>query len=501
MWANVYSKLITVCLPLFFSNAFALTASFVPQSVDYIFYTFALCGIAFAALIIFAYKETQWLFYVLLSLLLVIHASSIDGSLAYFASNKTNIVSNDFILWVLPFLLTTLISSYGYLVIGLQIKLPHFLARFKQLFFILSVISLLFAMSTVFWLGNISLAKMWMPANILFIGMVICQFLPPLTWNSYSQKLRWFIRTYPIVVALVTVIGYWYLSSLTNTTQHDFNDLYRVILLLVAFFSLTIVIWQAFNNKQQKDMAELQAAESAKNEAEMKLALLESEQAYNKALDVAARHQDQLASVSHDLKQPISALRLAVEKLMHDKKHDAEKLSLAVDYIDSLSRSYLTDEVDTETPTSADGVETISTSMLINALRKMFESDAEQNNIQIRFFSGKHTVLVEPLSTMRIMTNLISNALKHAKASRILVGFRSKGHRVIFQVHDNGLGIADAVQPTLLLKGEKGLGSDGEGLGLGIVQALCEAQELPFELRSKQGVGTSIYVSMLKQET
>ena len=496
MWSSFYNKLVAVLLLMFGSNAYALTANFTPQAWDYIFYTFALCGVVFAALIILAYKEYQWLFYVLLSLLLLVHSSAVDGSLAYFLATHTELDNADFILWVVPYLLTTAVASYGFWIIALQIKPPHFLALLKTVFFTLSGISALLAASTVFWLGKLSLAEMWLPANILFLTMVVCQFLPPLTWTSYSVKLRLLIRAYPFVVAAVAVGGYVYLLSSPSSSQVDFNHLYRIVLLLVAFFSLSIVVWQAFNNKQSKELAERKAIEAARNEAEMQLALIESEQAYQQALDTAARHQNQLATVSHDLKQPIIALRLAAEKLAKEQQADAEKLSLAVDYIDSLSHSYTDHEVEEQQMTVADNLEPISTSMLMAALSKMFESDAQQKQIEIRFYSPAYQVLVEPLSTMRVMTNLISNAIKHADASRIVVGFRRKGDKVIFQVHDNGLGIAEAMQATLFVSGIKGETSQGDGLGLAIVKELCEAHNMPFELRSEHNIGTSIYVAM-----
>jgi len=492
---NLTTKLLIVALLCFAGNTYALSDNFIPQAWDYIFYTFAVCGVVFAGLIIWAYKEYQWLFYVLLSLLLLFHSSVLDGSFAYWLSGHTLVEKSDFIIWLLPFLVTTTVSSYGYLIVGLQLKQPHRLADYKQLFYGLSAIAAAFTFSTVLWLGDISLTSMWLPAMVLFFGMVISQFLAPLTWDSYDAKLRLFIRAYPIIVGVIAVSGYGYLVSSVTTTQNDFNHFYRIILLLVAFFSLGIVVWQAHSNKQSKEHAERAVIESEKSEAEMQLALLKSEQDYNKALEKVAQHRNQLATVSHDLKQPISALRLSVDLLSREQKADSEKLKLAVDYIESLSRSYI-DEGQLNHVSSADENEAIPTLMLLNALQTMFEQDALQKGIELRFITRAYTVMVEPLSTMRIMTNIISNAIKHAHASRILVAFRQQGQHVVFQVHDDGRGIADDAQESLFEARNKGNESDGDGLGLAIVKALCDAQKLPFKLHSKVGVGTSIYITM-----
>jgi signal transduction histidine kinase len=494
LWANSYRQFITILMLMLMLSvdAYALTSTFVPQPWDYIFYTFAFCGVVFASLVILAYKEYRWLFYVFLSFLLFFHAASLDGTILYFVLNTAPAIDGDFVEWVVPFLLTTSIASYGYLLVAVQLEPEHSLAKLKSAFFVLFAISLLFTVSTYFWLGSWSLAAMWWPARVLFFTMVASQFLPPLTWVNYGQKLRFFIRVYPVVVGLFAIMGFSYISF-NGITEEKGILLYRYILLLVAGFSLIIVIWQAFNSRHMKDLA-------AKNEVEMKLALLQSEHAYNEALEAATKHRHQLAMVSHDLKQPITALRSTIEQLVKEKGKGAEKLMLAVDYIDSLSRDYVSYHDDIGVPKEAVNsvVEKVSTTLLLGVLRKMFEADAKSLNIKMRFYTADYQVLIEPLSTMRIMTNVLSNGLNHSKGSKMLIGFRSKGDQLIFQVHDNGSGILEENQSQLMQRGEKGEGSKGDGLGLSIVEEQCKNQGMQFKLCSQQGVGTSVFVVMKK---
>lgn len=453
-------------------------------------------GIAFATLIILAYKEYKWLAYVIFSFLLILNAAAMDGSIAYLARTNDFFSGNDFILWVLPFLLTTSIASYGFMMIALRLESPHQLAKLSPVFFFLSFVSALFTISTAFWLEKISLTIMWVPANILFFSMIVCQILPPLTWPAYGRWLQLFIRAYPVFATLIALGGYWTYLLSSDANQQDLNYLYRWSLLLFAFFSLTTVIWQAFNNTRMKELAERKVIEADKNEAEMQLTLLQSEQAYNEALSAATKHRMQLATVSHDLKQPIIAMRTTAEQMYRNNHNDADKLAKAIDYIDSLSRSYASQDEIVARSGKTDDKETVATSMFCHALQQMFESEASHKNIQLRFIAMDHTVLVEPLSAMRVMTNLLSNALAHADASRILVGFRGKGSQVIFQVHDNGRGIRKELQPKLFALGQKGESSEGQGLGLGIVQELCRAQQMIFTLHSKEGAGTSAFIVM-----
>lgn len=490
---------ISILLLMFSTDVLSQTVAAVPQPWDYIFYTFACCSVVFASFVILAYKEYRWFYYVLLSALLVIHAASMDGTLAYFVLTSFHLENEGFVLWVVPFLLTTSIACYGHLLTAMQIESTHRLAKLKQVFIVMGIAAGVLTCSAFYWLGSLSLAEMWVPANILFFTMVISQFLPPLTWLNYDPKLRFFIRMYPIIIAVCLTVGFSYLF-LNDASQKAFNAFYRVILLLVASFSLIIVIWQAFHSRHRKEIAEKQTAIAAKKEAETKLELMKAEQAYNDALSAATKHRSQLVAVSHDLKQPVTALRSAVERLTMGKGVNAENLILAIDYIDSLSRNYVSQHNESVHlgEVKSKEKEKVSTTMLMGVLRKMFADEAKERNILIRFYSAEYQVLIEPLSTMRIMTNLINNALTHSNGSKMLVGFRSKGQQLIFQVHDNGLGVSRVMQPNMLLNGWKGDESSGEGLGLSIVSEQCKAQAMEFKLESTEGKGTSVFVVMQK---
>ena len=165
-----------------------------------------------------------------------------------------------------------------------------------------------------------------------------------------------------------------------------------------------------------------------------------------------------------------------------------------------MSRNYVSSdsEIGVYTPAMKSELEKVSTIMVLGVLRKMFEAEAESRDIRLRFFTADHLMLVDPLAMMRIMSNLISNALNHSNGSKILIGFRCKGGSLIFQVHDNGLGISQVKKTRLMYWGEKGKESTGDGLGLNIAQELCEAQGMQFDLCSQQGAGTSVFVVMKK---
>jgi len=481
---------------LFMADSSALNESYSPTAWDYIFYTFVLSGVAFSAALIVAYKAYQWLLYVLFALLLIINVAGMDGALAYLVGG------GDFALWVVPFLLTASIAAYGYLMIALRLDRSHVLDRFRNVFIVLAMVSAVFPLSSFYWLGRISLSTMWVPVNLLFFGMILGQVLPPLTWPSTDSRLDHIIRAFPVVVGLLAIGTYLVHFSSSGFTQRELYILNRIALLLFAAFSLTIVIWQAFLGTREKEVAERRALEAARNEAEMQLALMQSEKEYENALSVVARSRSRLAAVSHDLKQPISALRMSIDQMQRARAGQGEdRLARAIDYIDSLARSYIDGGISGELSVGQinnvhTGVEPVSTIVFAGTLRQMFTDEASKRDVTLKIICPDNRINVEPLATMRVMTNLIGNAIAHADASRILVGFRRKGDKVVFQVHDDGCGMDDETMIRVLEPGGKGNTSDGQGLGLGIVQELCQVEGMPFTLISSPGRGTSAYIEM-----
>lgn len=474
-------------------DAIALTKNHVPDTGDAAFYTFALTAIAFSAAVIVAYQEFRWLVYVMFSLMLLLTVASMDGNLAYLLGG------GDFVLWVAPYLMVGATTTIGFVVVALRLEPPHNLVRLRPLFGALAALTAMLPLSSVFWLERISLVTMWMPLNLLFFAMLFAHALPPITWRVEDRLQRLLTRAFPVIVSSVAAALHLSHFAGDGYSQSQLNQLNRLIMLLFAMFSLATVVWQVVANTRAKQRSEREALRLERNEARLELALAHAEADYEEAMTAASRHRSRLATVSHDLKQPVATLRHAVDQMRRaGHTDDADKLSRAVDYVASLSRAY-TDDDNVGHDDSTDKTRTaevVDSRVFAQTVQQMFAEQAREQGVRLRVICPESQIRVEPLATMRVLTNLIGNALAHAEPSRLIVGFRPRSDRVAFQVHDDGQGMDDQVLAKVTQQGFKGAASDGQGLGLNIVQELCDAQGFTFSLVSSPGRGTSACVSM-----
>lgn len=102
----------------------------------------------------------------------------------------------------------------------------------------------------------------------------------------------------------------------------------------------------------------------------------------------------------------------------------------------------------------------------------------------------------EPVSWMRVVSNLVGNAIEHAPATKILVACRMRAGKVIIQVWDNGVGIRADVRDMAPMRGQKGPTSSGNGIGLSIVADECATTSITFDICSKDLKGTCVTLTI-----
>ncbi|MFY1614958.1 ATP-binding protein [Micromonospora sp. WMMD736] len=110
-------------------------------------------------------------------------------------------------------------------------------------------------------------------------------------------------------------------------------------------------------------------------------------------------------------------------------------------------------------------------------------------------------VTVDPVNWERIVTNLLSNALKYTFIGGIRVAVDADHDEVRLTVADTGIGIAEADLPKLFerfhrVQGARSRSHEGTGIGLALVNELARLEGGEVRVASRVGVGTTFTVAL-----
>jgi len=185
-----------------------------------------------------------------------------------------------------------------------------------------------------------------------------------------------------------------------------------------------------------------------------------------------------LESASHDLGQPLQAARLSFDQVMRARdpaarERAARRIGWAFDATEQLLRRML-EHLRLESGGVEARCEPVAVGPLIARVAEMNEPAARLAGVTIVAMQSRLVAEADPELTERILGNLVVNALRHAKASRVLVGVRPRGPRVRLWVIDDGVGIPAADAPRLFEDYVQGSNHGDEvrgGFGLGLASA------------------------------
>ena len=109
-------------------------------------------------------------------------------------------------------------------------------------------------------------------------------------------------------------------------------------------------------------------------------------------------------------------------------------------------------------------------------------------------------VLADPEALRRVISNLISNAVKHTPPeNEILVSVAQEGREAVLRVADEGAGIPEDALPHVFerfYRAESSRAGEGTGLGLAIVRETVEALEGRIVVQSAPGEGSAFTVRL-----
>jgi signal transduction histidine kinase len=195
-----------------------------------------------------------------------------------------------------------------------------------------------------------------------------------------------------------------------------------------------------------------------------------------------------IAAVSHDLRTPLTSLRLladAIEDDLVDRETRREYLEQMSVHIRSLS-ALVEDLFELSRLEAGDIQWSMQKVRLDELVEETVEAmrahaDVRQVDVQASVPDGLAAARANPEKLQRVLFNLIQNAIRHTPADgSVTVAAESNGSTVEVEVADTGDGVPEeerelAFEPFFRGGAGKSRSSEGTGLGLTICRAIVEA--------------------------
>lgn len=218
-----------------------------------------------------------------------------------------------------------------------------------------------------------------------------------------------------------------------------------------------------------------------------------------KHIFIARQQQDFVSSISHELKTPLTSIRMYGEMLKEgwvneEKKkeyydfifHESERLTRLINNILQLARM-------TRSELALD-VKTCQASELVDLIRSTISTQVDRAGFSLELNSTckDESVAVDADLFLQVIINLVDNALKFARKAedkRIVLEFIPKGGELIISVRDFGPGIPQQHLQhifTMFYRVENELTREtkGTGIGLALVSKLLELMQARIEVEN-----------------
>jgi two-component system, OmpR family, sensor histidine kinase KdpD len=212
-----------------------------------------------------------------------------------------------------------------------------------------------------------------------------------------------------------------------------------------------------------------------------------------------------LASVGHDLRTPLSGLRLAVDALRDETStlDDETRADLLETVDDSTTRlseliTNLLDMSRLEAGVLAVRIEPTAVDAAVAGA--LLAGSPHRPDVEVDVSDTLPLVLADPALLERVVENLVSNAVRYAEpsaASPVRVSAYDNGSGVVVDVADRGPGLAER-------SGVDGLGAvrasgradRSTGLGLEIVRGFCAAMDVDLAFLETPGGGLTVRLTL-----
>ena len=229
--------------------------------------------------------------------------------------------------------------------------------------------------------------------------------------------------------------------------------------------------------------------------------------------------RDFVANISHELRTPITSIKLLAETLQAASGDEAalpgfaNQIASEVDHLAHLVDELL-DLTTIESGQVSMAIGAVDPADILDSLAERIGPVAERRRISIRVLEhepGAEDVraAADPDRLGQALLNLAHNAVKYSHpGDEVRLGWEAMGDRVRFLVADDGIGISTAHQTRIFerfykvdrsrtrVEADDGLVTGSAGLGLAIVRHIADAHGGQAGVESVEGTGSTFWIEV-----
>lgn len=216
-------------------------------------------------------------------------------------------------------------------------------------------------------------------------------------------------------------------------------------------------------------------------------------------LESKAKLADLARGVAHDIRGPLSTIRMALSKPLNGES--IELLRSAAGRINGIAEELLSSGRSSErlfdsAEPQADILKIAK--LVVDEKRGLLTSNADLE-IVLTNRTGKASIFVacDEVNAARVLSNLIQNSIEATShCGKIEIAIDQQKQFVSVAIADSGKGIPSQQIPRLFQEGSTFGKEAGNGLGLYQAKCLIEKWKGSIRLFSKEGVGTTVFVNL-----
>lgn len=339
--------------------------------------------------------------------------------------------------------------------------------------------------------------------------------------NSYKEKdVGTVVQAAVSVISDSKTIGVVYISSVAKSTDDFLNDIKLQLIIISAIVCVLIGVFSSvmadivvspvekFTEllENMEDDLNLEPVTYKGTTEVERLAL-----AFNKLISRLDQMEDKrrafVSDASHELKTPLSSIKLLSESILSMGKIDADTvrefmtdISGEIDRLNKIIERLLT-LTKLDTGSEKLSLKVTDVNEMAQRIVKSLTPVAENKNINLNLVTGDEILaMVDREKLWQVVYNLTDNAIKYTLNGGIVeVGVYRDSENLRIEVTDNGVGISEEDSKRIFdrfyrVDKARSRESGGTGLGLSIVKDLVEMHGGTINVESVVNRGTRMTV-------